>query len=77
MLDQWLGLFLPAGAPDEVVRRLNAEVDKVLTLPAVRERYETNALEVVGGGPEQFAKLYRDDFDKYGRLVKELNISIN
>jgi tripartite-type tricarboxylate transporter receptor subunit TctC len=77
VLDQWLGLFLPAGAPDEVVRRLNAEVDKVLTLPAVRERYETNALEVVGGGPEQFAKLYRDDFDKYGRLVKELNISIN
>lgn len=77
VLDQWLGLLVPAGTPAEVVKRLNAEVDKALALPAMRERFAQAALEGVGGSPEQFARLYRDDFEKYGRLVKELNIKIN
>jgi tripartite-type tricarboxylate transporter receptor subunit TctC len=77
VLDQWLGLLVPAGTPPEAVRRLNAEVDKALALPAMRERFAQAALEGVGGSPEQFAKLYREDFEKYGRLVKELGIRIN
>ena len=77
VLDQWLGLLVPAGTPAEVVKRLNAEVDKALALPAMRQRFAQAALEGVGGSPEQFARLYRDDFEKYGRLVKELSIKIN
>ncbi len=77
VLDQWLGLLVPAGTPPEAVKRLNVEVDKALALPAMRERFAQAALEGVGGSPEQFARLYRDDFEKYGRLVKELNIKIN
>jgi tripartite-type tricarboxylate transporter receptor subunit TctC len=77
VLDQWLGLFVPAGTPPEAVRRLNAEVDKALALPAMRERFAQAALEGVGGSPEQFAKLYREDAEKYRRLVKELDIKIN
>jgi tripartite-type tricarboxylate transporter receptor subunit TctC len=77
VLDQWLGLLVPAGTPPEAVRRLNAEVDRALALPAMRERFAQAALEGVGGSPEQFAKLYREDFEKYGRLVKELGIRIN
>jgi tripartite-type tricarboxylate transporter receptor subunit TctC len=77
VLDQWLGLLVPAGTPAEAVKRLNAEVDKALALPAMRERFAQAALEGVGGSPEQFARLYREDFEKYRRLVKELNIKIN
>ena len=77
VLDQWLGLLVPAGTPAEVVRRLNAATDKVLAQPAVRERFAPQALEVVGGSTEQFARVYREDYEKYGRLVKELNIKIN
>lgn len=77
VLDQWLGLLVPVGTPDGVVRRLNAATERVLAQPAVRERFAPQALEAVGGSPEQFAKLYRDDYEKYGRLVKELNIKIN
>jgi len=50
---------------------------KVLAEPAVRERFALQGLETVGGSAEQFAKLYRDDYEKYGRLVKELDITIN
>jgi tripartite-type tricarboxylate transporter receptor subunit TctC len=77
VLDQWLGLLVPAGTPPEVVRRLNAAVDKVLAQAAVRERLAPQGLEAVGGSPEQFARLYREDYEKYGRLVKELGIKIN
>jgi tripartite-type tricarboxylate transporter receptor subunit TctC len=77
VLDQWLGLLVPAGTPADVVQRLNAATDKVLAQPAVRERFAPQALEVVGGSAEQFARVYREDYEKYGRLVKELNIKIN
>jgi tripartite-type tricarboxylate transporter receptor subunit TctC len=76
-LDQWLGLFLPAGAPADVVARLNAATGKVLAQPAVRERLAPQGLEAVGGSQEQFAKLYREDYEKYGRLVKELGIKLD
>jgi len=76
VLDQWLGFLAPAGTPPDVIRRLNVAVDKILSEPAMRDRFAPQALEVVGGSPEQFAKLYRDDYDKYGRLVKELNIKL-
>ena len=77
VLDQWLGLFAPAAAPKEAVLRLNAEIVRAMADPAIRERFTQNGLDPVGGTPEQFANLYRDDFEKYGRLIKQLNIRID
>jgi tripartite-type tricarboxylate transporter receptor subunit TctC len=76
-LDQWLGLLVPAGTPAEVIKRLNAATAKVLEQPAVRERFAPQGLEAVGGSAEAFARLYRADYEKYGRLVKELAITVN
>jgi tripartite-type tricarboxylate transporter receptor subunit TctC len=73
-LDQWLGLLVPTGTPGDVVRRLNAATAKALALPAVQERFAPQGLEVASGSPEEFAKLYRNDYGKYARLVKELGI---
>ncbi len=77
LLDQWLGFLVPAGTPPDIIKRLNAATDKILAQPAIRERLAPQGLEAVGGSPEQFAKLYRDDYEKYGKLVKELNIRID
>ena len=68
---------VPAGAPGEVVSRLNAATEKALQLPVVRERLAPQGLDVVGGSAEAFAKVYREDYEKYGRLVRELAISVN
>jgi tripartite-type tricarboxylate transporter receptor subunit TctC len=76
VLDQWLGLFVPAGTPDAVVKRLNAEFDRALGDAGVRERFAKAALEGVGGPADQFARLCREDFDKYARLVKQLGIRL-
>lgn len=77
VIDQWLALFAPAGTPRDAVLRLNAEFGKALASPGVRERYASAALDPVGGSPEQLARVLRDDFEKYGRLVKELNVKVD
>lgn len=76
VIEQWLGIFVPAGTGPDIVARLNAEVAKALAEPAVRERYAQSALEPVGGRPEPFAKLLREDYDKYARLIRELKIKL-
>ncbi len=76
VIEQWLGVLVPAGTPAEIIARLNAETNKALADPVLRERYLQAALEPVGGSAEQFGRLMREDYEKYGRLVKELNIRV-
>lgn len=75
--DQWLGVFVPAGTPAAIVARLNAEVGKAIADPALRKNLEDSAQEPVGGTAAAFAKLVDDDYAKFEKLVKELNIKVN
>lgn len=77
VIDQWLGVFVPAGTDARIVRRLAAEFDKALAEPAVRERLAKAALEAVGGSTEDFARLVRANFEMYRKLVADLNIRVN
>jgi tripartite-type tricarboxylate transporter receptor subunit TctC len=74
VLDQWVGVFLPAGTVPAIAARLNAEINKALAESAVRDGFLQSGQEPVGGSAETFARLVRGDFDTYARLVKELNI---
>ena len=76
VLDQWLGVFVPAGTPAEVVRRLNGEMEKALADVTVRERFDKAAMEAVGGSAEQFAQLVRANFEMYRKLVADLRIRV-
>jgi tripartite-type tricarboxylate transporter receptor subunit TctC len=77
VLDQWVGVFVPAGTASAIVDRLNAEIGHALADAAVRESFLQSAQEPLGGTAAQFGRLVRDDYDKYARLVQELNIKIN
>jgi tripartite-type tricarboxylate transporter receptor subunit TctC len=77
VLDQWLGIFVPAGTPAAIISRLNAATNSALADATVRESFLQSAQEPIGGSADQFSRLVRDDFEKYGRLVKELNIKSN
>jgi tripartite-type tricarboxylate transporter receptor subunit TctC len=77
VLDQWLGVFVPAGTPPAIAARLNAEIAKALAEPAIKQNLTQSAQEPIGGSAEQFARLVLEDFEKYARLVKELNIKVN
>lgn len=72
----WLGLFAPAGTPPAIVARLNAEVNKVLQLPEVRDKIMNGGAIPVGGSSEEFAAFLRKDYDKWGRIVKESGVKL-
>jgi tripartite-type tricarboxylate transporter receptor subunit TctC len=76
VLDQWLGIFVPTGTPKEIVRRLAQETDRALRDNTVRDTLLKSAQEPIGGTTEQFSILVRSDYEKYGKLVKELGISV-
>jgi tripartite-type tricarboxylate transporter receptor subunit TctC len=77
VLVQWIGVFAPAGTPPAITDRLAAEVRTALADPAVRENLAKSAQDPAGGTKEEFARFVREEFDKYARLVKELNIKVN
>ncbi len=77
VLDQWLGVFVPAGTPPAIAARLNVEIGKALAEAAIKQNLTQSAQEPIGGSAEQFARLVQEDFEKYARLVKELNIKVN
>ena len=51
----WAGAIVPAGVPKTIIARLNAELNKALATPAVRDKLPEMGLEIVGGTPEQYA----------------------
>ena len=77
VLEQWIGVFLPTGTPDAIAIRLNSEANRAIADAAVRQSFSKQALEPVGGSVEQFDRLFREDYAKYARLVKELKITAN
>jgi tripartite-type tricarboxylate transporter receptor subunit TctC len=77
VLDQWLGVFVPTGTPPTIAARLNAEISKALADPAIRDNLVASAQEPIGGSADAFARLVREDFEKYARLARELNIKVN
>jgi tripartite-type tricarboxylate transporter receptor subunit TctC len=70
----WWGLLAPAGTPRPIVARLNAEVRKALSLPEIQSAFKARSLEYELTTPEQFAARIRDEYDTWGKIVKEANI---
>ena len=66
----WFGVVGPAGMPRDVVTRLNTEINKILLLPDVRERFQAGGVEPVGGPPEKFGDHLIAEIAKWGKVVK-------
>jgi tripartite-type tricarboxylate transporter receptor subunit TctC len=67
-LINWFGLWLPAGAPRDIVQRIHGEVLKALADPEVKSQFDTQGLEGVGMPPGEFAQFV----EKEARFIDEL-----
>jgi len=70
----WFGTVAPAGTPREVVQKINTEINRILALPEVKERFSGAGIEIVGGSPETFGALLRKDVAMWAKVVKDANI---
>ena len=65
----WFGFVAPAGVPADIVARLNAESQKALAMPAVRESLAKQGFDVMGGSAQEFGQFMRAEIDKWTRVV--------
>lgn len=75
VVNAWVALVAPVGIKTEVVRKINADVNKVLADADVLERMKTFGFEPLPGSPEQFAEVIRSDTKKYTELVRRTGAS--
>jgi tripartite-type tricarboxylate transporter receptor subunit TctC len=76
LLVGWAGLHGPKGLPAEIVRRLNAEVDRVIALPEVRMQMG-HRLALTGGPPSVFEQHIRVETERLTQVVKQAGITAN
>jgi tripartite-type tricarboxylate transporter receptor subunit TctC len=72
----WVGLFAPAGTPPEIVRRWNAEVQKVMTSAEVEPRLEAEGARFVPSTPDSFAAFQRSESARWGKMIREAGITV-
>jgi tripartite-type tricarboxylate transporter receptor subunit TctC len=76
-VDIWLGLFAPAGTPDAIVTRLRTEVHKMLARPDFADKLNVSgSLEPLILTPAEFSSLIAQDYERYGKIVKEIGVKI-
>jgi len=73
----WYGAAGPRGMPRAVVTRLNAEIQRALNTPELRQGFEREAIEPIGGTPEQFGDYLKSELVKWGKLVKSSGLRID
>jgi len=73
----WSGIVAPAGTPRRVIEKLNAAIDRILRDPDVKQRFAGLGVEPVGGPPEAFTRQIRSESEKWGKVVRTANITLN
>ena len=72
--NSWIGLFVPAGTPAPIVRRLHEEIARVVALPDVRERLDGVGVDPSGMPGEEFAKVVAADIARWTAVARAANI---
>jgi tripartite-type tricarboxylate transporter receptor subunit TctC len=73
-VEGWLGFLAPAGTPGDVVARLQRDITASLREPAVQQRLQDAGYGMGATPTEEFARLLRSDYEKYGQLIRERGI---
>ncbi len=73
VINYW-GIVAPLGTPPAVIARINAEVQKILALPDVRERLEREGAELIPGSPSQLGALIEGDLQHWKKLIADGNL---
>jgi tripartite-type tricarboxylate transporter receptor subunit TctC len=73
----WYGAAGPKGMPRAIVDRLNTEIGRALNTPQLRQGFEREAIEPIGGTPEAFGDYIKSEMVKWGKLVNASGLKID
>src|SRR5688572_27922651 len=72
----WFGDVAPVGTPREVIARLNQEVNRVIRIADVHQRFVNQGAEVTGGTPKQFGAFMKSEIERLAPVVRKLDLRI-
>ena len=72
--DVWSAVLMPAKVPPPVVARAAADIARVLNTPATRAKLAAQGIDVQTGTPQALAQLIRDDYARWGKVIKATGI---
>jgi tripartite-type tricarboxylate transporter receptor subunit TctC len=74
--DSWnyFGVFAPAGTPKAIVDRVNAEMNKILRDPAIKDRFRQLGFDISGGTPQDFAAVIASESAKWSKVIHDANV---
>ena len=72
----WLGIMAPTGTPKEIVDRLNAEIEKIIATPKIRDAWAKQGAVPMTMTPDQFGAFLRQDIEKWAKVIKTAGIQI-
>ena len=70
----WNGLLAPSRTPMALVNRISHDIEKVLQMPAVREKLSSQGAEPSYADPKEFAGIIKSDIERFAKVIKEANI---
>jgi tripartite-type tricarboxylate transporter receptor subunit TctC len=70
----WYAVYGPPGMPRDVVQKLNAEIRRIVALPAVQQRLENMGMQAAASSPEELAQVAQRDLQKWGALIRARRI---
>jgi tripartite-type tricarboxylate transporter receptor subunit TctC len=73
----WQGLLAPRGTPPAVISRIQRDVTKLLQMPDVQTAFERAGTYTVATDSKAFGELLKIEFDKWGKVVREINLTVD
>ena len=72
--DSWYGVFAPAGTPQPIIAKLNADIQKVLAMPDVKQKLASEGAIPVGNTPDQFTEQVRKELAHWTKIAADAKI---
>jgi len=73
-VDIWFGLYAPTGTPQDIINKVNGDVEAILKTPDVNQTLAKQGLSPTGGNPGDLASLTKNDLERWAKIVRAANI---
>ncbi len=70
----WMGVMVPLGTPEPVIRRLHKELALILKSPEIVEQWNASGAEIGGNTPEEFGAYINEEYERWGKLLRQRGI---
>lgn len=77
VIEQWQGIYVPAGTPKNIVMHLNRAINDILKTPKMIDLADKLKITLAGGTPEDLGNRQRNDFEQWGKLIAAAKIHLN